>query len=160
MELHNYSDTGIDLDGWIIEDNTGSFIIEGGNHITSLGFVVFEEGVLTLTLNNSGETLTLYDPNGDIVDVFDYGATPKGISNIRNQEDNMQDEILQTQEPTPEGSNKYVDIYDVFYNQDILSINDAKVKDSGEEVCTQGSVTVDIGLLGKNITYIRDSGIC
>ncbi len=77
IELYNFSDDSINIGSWVLEDSTKRYtisksIIEPGEYF------VLEGSLLKISLNNSGEKLTLYNPNGEIIDTFEYTETPKG----------------------------------------------------------------------------------
>ena len=157
IELFNLSEVDINLLSWQIEDNSKSqtfdenFIIEAGNYL------VLESQELEITLNNGGEILTLYDPNGEVVDIFEYEKTSSGISNIRLLENGtFSMEVYQTKAITKGSQNEYVDPNDVFYGVEVLTIAEARSQKLGEKICIQGVITVETNLLGSKLFYIQD----
>jgi|GEM_PF-1422480 len=95
IELINVSSDYIHLDGWRIEDGYGirhqfeygylvppgeAVVVFGGGtptgsfgNCTELG-LVFTASDGLLGLNNSGDTISLYDPAGNLVDTYTYGS--------------------------------------------------------------------------------------
>lgn len=159
IELYNFGDEDIELEGWQIEDNSKKQVFEGSIIVKAKAYLVLELDDLSITLNNSGEILTLYDPNEDEVDSFEYEKTAKGISNIRkftNGEYSIGVGVFQTKAVTKGLENIFVDPEDLFYGVEILNIRDARSYEIGEQVCVNGIITVEFGKLGSKIFYIQD----
>lgn len=156
IEIYNFGSTSIELTDWIIEDSSNKYTFNEGILIDSGEYLVVESE-LSITLNNSGEEIYLLDPNGEVVDVFEYDKTARYISNIRlwNGEKYF-DEIVQTQLVTKGKVNEFVDPGDIFYGREVLNIQEARKFENGEYVCTEGVITVEINLLGKKVFYIQD----
>ncbi|MFA6537401.1 MAG: lamin tail domain-containing protein [Patescibacteria group bacterium] len=77
VEIFNSTDQAIDLSGWEIYEN--------GNKATALVGIVnvgeykmFEKG----SLNNDGDTLTLFDPTGKLIDALSYGNFTNEFNHI------------------------------------------------------------------------------
>ena len=87
VELYNPSDTAIDVSGWRIDDDT-----PGGTQTTiAAGSVVPARGYLVVTLssailNNTGDSVTLIDPAGMIIDAVAFGAL-KGTESYGRRSD-------------------------------------------------------------------------
>ncbi len=85
VELYNPSDKAIDLDGWQLWDqlskpsNIYTFI--SGEELASLAYLVVE---LKSVLNNSGDTVILYDQNQVVQDSLAYTSSTKGLSWAKN----------------------------------------------------------------------------
>lgn len=158
IELYNYGENEIALGNWIIEDNSSASVLEEGLLLKPQSYIVVSEERLPITLNNSGEVISLYDPNEELVDEFDYESTSLNISNIRKwANDHYMDEIVQTQKLTPGAGNEYIDPDDLFYGKENLTIKQVREKEFGEEVVTAGVITVEPNLLGKKTFYIQDN---
>jgi hypothetical protein len=94
IELYNPSSFSIDLNGWILQSTDNSPTIPLQGIIPSGGFFLLERTddstvsdipadiIYTGSLNNSGETLQLLGPNGEIVDTANAagGNWPSGSS--------------------------------------------------------------------------------
>lgn len=156
IEFYNYGDEDIELAGWIIKDNSKSSLLAGV--ISSKKHLVFESEDLSITLNNTGETLTLYDPNDEIIDKFSFESTSRSLSNIHKWGNNKYfQKVFQTQSVTKEKRNEYIDPADVFYGCEFISIMDARQLELGSEVCIKGTVTVKLNLLGSKVLYVQDN---
>lgn len=94
IELKNTSDQVISLSGWIVEDNTGALTplpAFSQSSIPAGSYFVFE---VKNRLNNTGDHLTLKQPDGAQVDYFEYGNSSTDLSWSRVSDSS--DEIIQT----------------------------------------------------------------
>ncbi|MBI4257089.1 lamin tail domain-containing protein [Candidatus Uhrbacteria bacterium] len=103
IELYNAGESSVTLDGWSIEDESGGTTDLSDITMEPSGYVVIESP--KGKLNNDGDTVTLIDMNGSIVETVTYGGegypAPKdGESLARNGET-----FEVTQVPTPGGEN-------------------------------------------------------
>lgn len=82
IELYNPSLESIDLSGWEIRDAsvTGKYIFPIGTSITALSYLVVTDEEFSLSLNNSNETLSLWDKEKRPVHRVQYEKTKEGIS--------------------------------------------------------------------------------
>ena len=92
IELYNSTNSAIDLTDWHLTSDDGSPDIALSGSIAAHGFFLLErtddstvsdipaDQIYTGALSNSGESLTLTDPNGNVVDTAnaDGGAWPAG----------------------------------------------------------------------------------
>ena len=95
IELKNTDRWAIDLNNWQIGDDSGAkYAISGQDFPATIiegnGFFVLSRSKTGLALNNSGrEIITLYQPNGNLLDSTEYaGAAPKNQSWSRNESGN------------------------------------------------------------------------
>ena len=81
IELYNPGDGPIDLAGYRLHDasKTGEYIFPS-SLIPALGYYVLERSVSKLSLNNTDETLSLFDAGGLLVDSMTYAKTKEGVS--------------------------------------------------------------------------------
>lgn len=162
IEIYNYGEDSVDLQSWVIEDSSRTMVIKNSFLVKGGEYEVIENENLSLTLNNTGETITLLDPNEELVDIFEFGDTEKKISNIRVYKNGKYlSEIVQTQAITKGKRNEYIDPEDLFYEKDILGIREARKMGAGNTVCIEGVVSVEISKLSQKMLYIQDdkSGI-
>lgn len=108
IEIYNHGDSDLNISNWTLEDEIGNELkipnktLESGDLIT---FYKSEdlggewEGSWP-TLNNNGDTITLYNENKNKVDSFEYDDSTDGLSWSRIEEDNYQEK-----EPTPDEYN-------------------------------------------------------
>ncbi len=93
VEIVNTSEEDISLEGWSLSDASSSDRhVFSGTLAAGAGLVVFDTGehgdvpaaiVSTstyLSLNNSGDTITLHDASGGDIDVVDYTTSAEGVS--------------------------------------------------------------------------------
>lgn len=101
VELFNHRSETVDIRGWRIEDESGNaysfpdtdsiviqpkgFLVLGNNGDSAFnGGITVDHQYSTVTLNNGGDTLLLFDVNGEEIDRVDYGTAsfnvPAGAS--------------------------------------------------------------------------------
>ncbi len=157
VELYNFSDKKIDLTEWSIGDNSKNQMLED-LIVKADSYLVLSDEDLKITLNNSGDKITLSDPNEELVDTFKYIETDKGISNIRKWKDGKyENKVVQSKKPTKGKRNVFVDPDDVFSDIKVESIKKVREKKPESNVAIEGVVTVEINKLGSKAFYIQDS---
>lgn len=82
IELYNFGDVTVDLSGWIIHDatKTGKYIFPSGTKLDKQTYLLLTDKDFTFSLNNTDETLTLFDTLGAIVSSVQYAKTKEGVS--------------------------------------------------------------------------------
>ena len=75
VELYNPGGESIDLSGWTLKDKTGEYKLSG--NIWPETYLVFYD---TISLNNGGDEITLYNPNGEIVSQVSYDHSEENVS--------------------------------------------------------------------------------
>ncbi len=86
IELYNFGSTDIDLSSWSISDASRSYTIDKGDFNSTLiesgGWFVLPRTISKIALNNSSpETITLSDPNGEMIDELYYELpVPENLS--------------------------------------------------------------------------------
>ena len=84
IELFNNSQETINLNGWQIKDASGKTFIFKNQTINPGEYLVLDYKTTKISLNNNGETLFLYDQNGNLIDKVGFtGSAPEGKSLIR-----------------------------------------------------------------------------
>ncbi len=81
IELFNENDFKVNLKNWTIEDKEGrtkTFTIN--KEISAKGYIVLLRPETGITLNNSGDTLELKNPNEEVIDFVNYGKASVGES--------------------------------------------------------------------------------
>lgn len=158
IEVFNYGEESINLDGFYIKD-AGSELDGFGTkkYVLPAVFINSNEYVVLQTsgisLNNSGDTIGLFSSEDKVIDIVSYESITKGSSAIRyfpynHEVFTLAEELIVTLgEENPEFIEKVVPL---------LSIQQAKDLDDGEEVLIEGIATVDISVLGENELYIQD----
>lgn len=82
IELYNPGDETVDLSGWEIHDAsaTGKYVFPGSAEILPLGYLVVTDQQFSLSLNNSNETLSLFDKEKRLVHRVHYEKTKEGVA--------------------------------------------------------------------------------
>ncbi len=82
IELYNAGDAEIALDGFRIKDasKTGEYVFPSGTLLPAQEYFVLPRSISQISLNNSAETLSLFDRNLTLIDSADYTKTKEGIS--------------------------------------------------------------------------------
>jgi len=105
VELYNWGDKAVDLTGWTLADKSSSSKLDG-LIISPHQYLVLSN--LTISLNNSGDELSLVDAQKQIVDALSYGSIEKSFAAMRNWADTKYTSDLQaTARPTPALQNIY-----------------------------------------------------
>lgn len=92
IELYNYGDSGVDVSSWVIKDEgSGNLVIPNGTTLGSKELILFIKGDKDGDygsewygtwpfLNNGGDSVKLYNENGELIDSFSYNTSTKGES--------------------------------------------------------------------------------
>lgn len=81
IELFNPNGVDVNLNGWRLRDSGGAMFTIGDVSIPASGYITFTSGDTKLSLNNSGDSIDLLAPNGDVIDQSeDYGEAKEGLS--------------------------------------------------------------------------------
>lgn len=86
IELENTSEKTIDLSGWILRDasKTGKYTFPEGGSFPPASFLVLTRKTFVFALNNTDETVTLFDPKGTRADSVSWKKSRENISLARN----------------------------------------------------------------------------
>ncbi len=81
IELYNPNNLDVNLSGWILKDAGGGSYIIKDKIIPALGYLTITSSESSLSLNNSGDVISLYSPDNNLVDESaDYGNAKPGLS--------------------------------------------------------------------------------
>lgn len=84
IEIYNDSDIEVFLKGWRLEDGSGQKYYFKDEVIQPKDFLVLPYKTTKITLNNNGETLSLYSPNNELAFQIGYSGNAKeGFSYAR-----------------------------------------------------------------------------
>lgn len=87
IELFNNSQETVSLTGWKLKDVSGKTFTLKNQPIGQAEYLVLDYKTTKISLNNSGETLFLYDQNGNLIDKAEFtGSAPEGESLARQGE--------------------------------------------------------------------------
>ncbi len=77
IELYNPLARPLGLGGWRMQDATGiTYNIPLSATVPAKGFATLYKAQTGISLNNGGDSLTLFHPNGTIIDSFSYDHSP------------------------------------------------------------------------------------
>jgi hypothetical protein len=86
IELYNFGDTTIDLNGWQLDDvrdgGSNPYVFENKT-LAPESFLVLYKPQSRLTLNDSGDSVSLIQPNGFVLDEIAYETAERGKSLAR-----------------------------------------------------------------------------
>ena len=81
VELFNPNGVDVSIKGWRLRDSGGTTYTIGDVTIPASGYIVLMSSETKLSLNNSGDSVDLLAPNGDVIDQSeDYGEAKEGLS--------------------------------------------------------------------------------
>ncbi len=82
IELYNPLSETVDLSGWEIRDaaTSGKYVFTNRKKIEGKSYLVITDEDFTLSLNNSKETVTLYDAEKRVVHTVSYDKTKEGVT--------------------------------------------------------------------------------
>ncbi len=81
IEIYNPNKFDVDLSGWLLKDASGNVFIIKNHTVAAESYIVFMSSETHLSLNNNGDTISLVNPTGDIVEQSpDYGESKEGLS--------------------------------------------------------------------------------
>lgn len=167
VELYNPSEHDIPLTGWKIRDGSATKELDDltleSHLVPAHSYLAIYRHQGLVSLNNSGETITLIDPDGNEQEVT-YPEMDENVSYAQNDGD-----WKETIEPTPEAENiirepeesnseENGDENETDNTTDeiqILTISELKEKETGILVQLTGTVTSEPGIFG-NDWYIAD----
>jgi len=83
IEVFNQNNFKVDLSFWKVADTVGKsniYTFPEGIIISSKGFLILHISATKITLNNDGDGLKLFQPDGNIIDTVNYKKAPQGQS--------------------------------------------------------------------------------
>ncbi|MBI2410575.1 MAG: lamin tail domain-containing protein [Candidatus Kerfeldbacteria bacterium] len=168
IEIANTGDGAVYIGGWQLTDQSTYYTI-GDLTIAAGEYLLFEIGETGMSLNNSGDTVYLIDPYGDIVNGTQYVNAPEGESWARFGDDWQWTNALTpaeanaTSTTSDEGSSNDSESNDASSDNeeetgdvDVVSIELLRTLEDGQGATVEGVVTVLPGVLGSQYFYIQD----
>lgn len=170
IELYN-SGEEVDLYGWMLTDGGHEYVIDESLALTANSYLLFSVTTTGISLNNSGETIQLLDPQNEVISEVTYDAAPTGESYalvndtwqwtttlspedtnvitapVSEEEADTEEAVESTTETTEQSTG--------------VSLLAVKQLPSGEEVSVTGTVLVLPDTFSSNYFYMQDdtSGI-
>jgi hypothetical protein len=82
IELYNFGTEPVDISSWILRDasKTGKYVFPDKTIITASAYFVVSDQDFKLSLNNSNETISLFDKDNKLIDSAHYEKTKNGVS--------------------------------------------------------------------------------
>ncbi|MCK4891171.1 MAG: lamin tail domain-containing protein [Candidatus Pacebacteria bacterium] len=187
IELYNNSDENVNLRGWqiddILEKGSSGYIIKEDKIIKARNFAVFENIQTKIILNNPGDEVNIFWPDGKIIDNIKYKNASEGFSYNRTT-----NSWAWSKEITPEKNNKIriikiekkldkndlerssiLDVENIKEEpskiEDIkIDYLEANIKDikhflRNSRIKVSGVISTPPGIFADNIFYLSGSGI-
>ncbi len=169
IELYNPHAFEVSLAGWSLTDTKRTYFFTT-EVVPANEYLLVERQRSKIALNNTGDTVMLVNPLGDIVDVSTYAQAPNDASwsmyndmwqwteSVTPEEENYVpyvDEVVLMSEKTT--SDEVVSVRSVV--QEVypgMSIAAAKQRAPGTLVTVTGSVAALPGTFAKQVAYIQD----
>jgi len=152
IELRNPMARPVGLGGWRLRDSSGAtFTIPLGTDLPPGAFVTFYATQTQISLNNSGDTITLLHPTGAVVDEFRYDHSP-GYDVSWCYLPAAGNHWSDSCGPSPNAENWELPAAGPLH----ASIFEAKRFTRNAWVEVKGRVTAPPGVLGSRTMYIQD----
>ncbi len=160
IELYNNSQQDLNLDGFVLDDGEG-----GSDPFTFFGYTIQAQEHLIilrvesgLTLNNTADSVRLFDPEGKLVDEVSYSGANQGFAYARVDDSEWQWlPYISPGEDNVYYDNSNIPIKNGEYVTDV-PLQDLIYEPTGVLVRVTGFVTAEPGLLGKTIFYLGERG--
>jgi len=156
IEIFNISDQQIELDNWCLDDVDGGstpYCFGSEEVIKPREYLVIYYSQSKISLNDNGDSVRLFDPNGEIKDEIVYEKSLKGHS-YNNFSGNWSWSATLTA-----GLDNMLTFENLPNNEEALlsDISLAKQAEIGEQVLVEGTVSVAPGMLSKQYFYMQDN---
>ncbi len=109
VELYNPLDREVDISGWQLDDEDGGsppYTIPAGRVLPPKGFLVLYKRETGISLNNSGDSVRLLDPNGNLIDTITYPAVHRTDKHSWSRTVDGGSTWTDTYPPSPNAPNK------------------------------------------------------
>lgn len=157
IEIYNSGNGEIDLSGWQIDDISGGsspYNIPVGTKISGGEHLSFYNPTTKISLNDSGDSARLIDPNGDVKSEISYSKAIRGQSYSR-----FSDSWQWTLTLTPNGVNvltlEVLEVEEIGIGE--VDIPTARQIENGQTVTISGIVSVVPNTLSTQYFYIQDA---
>ena len=151
VELYNPNAYPVSLGGWMFSDETDKvYVLPDEALIPAGGYYIIHRRESGIALNNSGDLLILYRPDGSISDAISFHDDPGDDTSICRR--HAEADWWTRCSPSPGWPNIPLPPESPL----TLNIYDAKHATEGAWLRVQGYITVPPGVFGKNLLYIQD----
>lgn len=177
IELYNFSDQDLNLFGWSLADSSGvPFEFSSSQIIKANDYLVLDKEQTKINLNNSGDSLKLFDPEGQEICNMSYEKSTENKSwslleglwqetvNLTPGEKNIQE----SPQPVDGNIEQNVETQSVASLLDEppaaaeyqkVSLQDIRNLPAKTKVQVTGQVSVLPGTFSKNVMYLSGSGL-
>lgn len=163
IEIYNPGNFDINLKDWTIDDEEGGsrpYKIKTDLIVKAGDYAVIKKTESALSLNNDGDQARLFNPENKLIDEISYEQAPEGAAFALAPDSNW----YWTAVITPGRINVVDQASLAEFGQEqnfaiempLAEIGNLEV---GDQVVTQGVVSVAPGILGKQIFYLSGSGV-
>jgi hypothetical protein len=174
VEVENYGPETIDLFELILKDAAGNdWAFPDHRNLTAGNYLTVYRSEYKFALNNSGEeTVGLYSAKGTLLDQTQYENAPKNSTYARdgstwrwtlfatpNEPNRFSETLADEDSGLVRQASTNLDDAGITATESIASLNltEARTATSGTRVRLEGIVTVEPGLLGKQVFYLTDN---
>lgn len=156
VELASNCDITIDLTNWQIDDIEGGsspYSFPANTIINAQSYLIFSHEITKIYFNDDGDSVRLFDPNGELKDTTLYDKTTKGLAFAK-----FDNGWQWTNQPTPNFANlPSLVASETGGGPTDFSIADAKKVSEDQIVSITGTVSVPPDVLSSQYFYIQDS---
>lgn len=145
IELYNYSNTPVDLSGYIITDNPelDKFVVPEGTRIGPKGYQAFDQIELGFAINSNGEAIYLKSPDKvRVIDAFRFRGQPENVSYGRYPDGS--DYWTQLSQPSKESPNTRPRVGDIVINEIMYNPISRMNQDEYLEIHNRSGEPIDI----------------
>lgn len=154
VELYNEGISSVDLSGWTLRDRGGTaYNFVSGTSIDPSSYLVVYQSQTHIYQNNDGDSISLLDPNGDLVSEKEYDKATESLSFSY-----FPDGWKWTESQTPGSENIFtLTVSGGSQPKTATSIAEAKKLPIGTTLIVRGTVTALPGALSSQYFYIQDA---
>lgn len=176
IELYNAGSKKINLLGWQLSDGRSTYKFKSEDKIKAHQYLLIPYEESHISLNNSGESIYLFDPDekkiatvtyADVKEAWSYALfdgqwfwtntlTPEAENIISDETEESADSTDSEEEDLEEEEEEGEEEEEEENTDELLSILDARSLAKGTAATVEGVVTVEPGILTSQIFYIED----
>lgn len=166
IELYNTGGEAVSLFGWELDDAAGGSgaydipDVEIGGH----SYMVFDRSDTGIALNNTSDSVRLFDPDGSEVSSVSYDESfSEGVSYARHEDGSYditgtvtrgEENVFTSVEGAVGGEGEVAGT-----STKSVPLSDVRGEEEGTMITTEGIVSALPGVLGKGVSYLSGSGI-
>lgn len=169
IEIFNDGEEEIDLSGWFLDDQEGQsrpYRIKKETRILPGEYLVFCQKETKIVLNNNFDSVRILDPEGNLFYEVLYQKVKEGHSFVINEKGEWGWASILTPGEKNKPNQKEKRTQSLELGKEVqkkvvleVPISEIRNRNLGDLVKVQGIVSVEPGVLGKQIFYLLGSGI-